>query len=75
MMSIQERLARLQRQSEPKREIPGIPCLGRWWETDAGREFDCDYEKAEFGCEDCIVNGGRMNPVTGKRYRRPRKKE
>ncbi len=45
-----------------------VPCLGTSYDTDAGREFDCEYEHAGgFGCEDCIVNGGAMDPRTGKK--------
>lgn len=46
-----------------------IPCLGRWVHTIDGSDYDCDYENAGgFGCEDCIVNGGRMDPRTGKKF-------
>ena len=40
-----------------------IPCLGYWSHTINGSDFDCEYEHAgHFGCEDCVVNGGDMNP-------------
>jgi len=40
-----------------------IPCEGHWEHTMDGSEFDCDYEFAgNFGCEDCIVNGGKRDP-------------
>jgi hypothetical protein len=40
-----------------------IPCLGHWVHTVDGSDYDCDYEYAgHFGCEDCIVNGGRYDP-------------
>ena len=45
------------------KEPPPIPCLGHWNHTVDGSEYDCDYEHAgHFGCEDCIVNGGRFDP-------------
>jgi hypothetical protein len=52
-----------------------IPCKGYWTDTDAGREYDCDYEHAGlFGCEDCIVNNGPYDPRTGKRFAKRRKR-
>ncbi len=55
-----------------KRIWETFKCLGRWFWTDAGQEFDCDYEYAP-SCEECIVNyektGGRINPATGKKYK------
>ena len=42
---------------------PTIPCLGHWIHTVDGSDYDCDYEHAGyFGCEDCIVNGGKYDP-------------
>lgn len=50
-----------------------IPCLGYEIHTSDAHEYDCRYEYAgAFGCEDCIVNGGRMDPRTGKKTRRKR---
>lgn len=49
-----------------------IKCKGYWTSStyDGPPEFDCGYEKsADFGCEDCIINGGRMSPVSGKPFR------
>jgi len=45
------------------------PCLGYWGGHPLDPpEFDCEYENSgEFGCEDCLVNGGRYNPETGKK--------
>jgi len=52
------------------RKPPPIPCLGSWTDTTNGRDFDCDYPHAgKIGCESCIVNGGPMDPRTGKRAR------
>jgi hypothetical protein len=49
---------------------PPIPCLGRWSHTVDGSDFDCEYDHAGgFGCEDCIVNGGNLDPRTGRRWR------
>lgn len=47
---------------------PSIPCRGRKIETvDWGVDYDCDYEHSgSFGCEDCLVNGGRYDPRTGR---------
>lgn len=54
-----------------KVEPPPIPCLGHWSHTVDGSDFDCEYPHAgKFGCEDCIVNNGRYDPRTGKRYRK-----
>ena len=37
-------------------------------------EYDCGWEKAEaIDCENCIINGGDMSPVSGKRFRGNRK--
>lgn len=49
-----------------------IKCKGYWSPStsDGPAEFDCAYEKsAGFGCEDCIVNGGCMSPLSGKLFR------
>lgn len=40
-----------------------IPCLGRHIHSIDGDDYDCDYPHAgHFGCEDCVVNGGRRDP-------------
>lgn len=36
-------------------------------------EHDCEYDQT-IGCDDCICNGGRYSPVTGKVFRGNRKK-
>lgn len=49
-----------------------IKCKGFWTPgtPDGPAEFDCEYENsAGFGCEDCIINGGHMSPVSGKAFR------
>lgn len=46
-----------------------IPCKGRWVHNTDGSDFECDYPRAGFGCEECVVNGGRFDPRTGKRTR------
>ena len=47
-----------------------VPCLGSWTHTSDGDDFDCGYlEAGGFDCGDCVVNGGRMDPRTGKAYR------
>jgi hypothetical protein len=52
-----------------------IPCKGEWIHTVDGSDFDCSYKHSgEFGCEDCVVNGGHMDPRTGKRFARQRRK-
>ena len=33
--------------------------------TDYGYEYDCEY-KTDIICEDCICNGGKFDPRTGK---------
>lgn len=47
-----------------------ITCKGHWSSstTDSPPEFYCDYEPP-FDCGDCICNGGRMSPVSGKPFR------
>lgn len=50
-------------------ETSPIPCKGYEINTPDQHEFDCRYKYAgHIICEDCIVNGGRMDPRTGKRY-------
>lgn len=49
-----------------------IKCKGYWTSStyDGPPEFECEYEKAaDVGCDDCIINGGRMSPVSGKPFR------
>lgn len=53
---------------------PPIPCLGYEINTPDAHEYDCQYEHAP-ACENCIVNGGRVDPRTGRLYRKPKKKE
>lgn len=31
-------------------------------------EFDCEYSP-EFGCDMCILTGGSMSPISGKKFR------
>jgi len=44
-----------------------VECLGV---RDNEGDFDCEYEKAPFTCEECIINwhntAGIINPETGK---------
>ena len=50
-----------------------IPCKGHLSGNPIdGYDYDCDYEKSgEITCDNCICNGGSMNPITGKRvYKR-----
>jgi len=44
-------------------------CQGYWSESNsnAPSEFDCEAENAGFPCERCLVNGGLLNPDTGKK--------
>lgn len=50
---------------------PPIPCLGEWFHSVDGQYFDCRYDYAgTFGCEDCIVNDGKIDPRTGRKIRR-----
>ena len=37
-------------------------------------DYDCGYAHADFGCEDCIITGGRFSPQTGKPFRGDRAK-
>jgi len=52
-------------------EEPPIPCAGRRVNTTDGDDFDCDYEHAgSVTCDQCVVNGGRLDPRTGRKFRR-----
>lgn len=43
-----------------------IPCLGRSYRTDCGEEFDCDYpQSGDISCENCVCNGGKLDPRIG----------
>jgi hypothetical protein len=54
----------------PLRKSPSpIPCRGYESHTPDGHEYDCSYEHPP-ACEDCVVNAGRIDPRTGKRYRK-----
>lgn len=45
--------------------VPDVECKGY---RDYWGEFNCDYEHAgKFECDDCLVNGGRYDPRTGKK--------
>lgn len=45
---------------------PPIPCKGYRIHSVDGDDYDCEYDHAgEFGCEDCIVNGGPHDPRIG----------
>lgn len=49
-----------------------IKCKGYWSPStpDSPAEFDCEYENSgSFGCDDCIINGGSMSPISGKVFR------
>lgn len=54
---------------------PPILCKGNWTYSSNGDDFDCDYEHADFPCENCCVNGGSMDPRTGRKFRRRSKKK
>ncbi len=43
-----------------------FPCLG-WSDhtIDTGETFECGYEPT-FACGECLVNGGRWDPRTGR---------
>ena len=53
---------------EARRVKYNIPCLGYQGPstTDGPGEFNCEYENAP-DCDHCVVNGGGINPITGKR--------
>ena len=47
-----------------------ISCKGYTLSTPDGDEFDCAYENSScVDCDVCIVNGGDMSPVSGKKFR------
>ena len=46
-----------------------IKCLGYKHETQDGYDYDCEYPKVNFSCDECICNGGRYSPQTGKLFR------
>lgn len=47
-----------------------IECKG---DRDYYGDFNCGWD-AEFSCEECIINGGRMSPQTNKPFRGNRAK-
>lgn len=52
---------------------PPIPCRLVVESTTNGRDVACDYAHGEdIICDDCIVNGGKFDPRTGRRYRKPK---
>lgn len=55
---------------------PPVVCRGYWSHTTSGSDFDCEHAHGEIGCSNCVVNGGSLDPRTGKRFRtaRPRRK-
>jgi hypothetical protein len=56
----------------PLRKSPSpIPCRGYEINTPDMHEYDCSYEYPP-ECERCVVNGGPIDPRTGKRYRKPK---
>ncbi len=48
-----------------------IKCKGFWYyPMMEPPEFDCGYDKAGYiTCDECIINGGDMSPVSGKKFR------
>lgn len=65
------RKARVKHIGDLKKEPP-IPCkLVTYNSIDYGYDYSCEYEP-DFFCDDCIVNGGPMDPRTNKRWRKPR---
>jgi hypothetical protein len=58
-----------ERKEKKLSKLSPIPCLGITISTMDGTDYDCQYAEAGgFGCEDCIVNEGRMDPRTGREY-------
>jgi hypothetical protein len=46
-----------------------IPCKGYQINTPDQYDYDCEYAYAgTVTCDDCIVNGGKYDPRTGKKY-------
>ena len=45
-----------------------IKCGGYWSHSFDGSEFDCEYKTGIY-CDDCIINGGHLSPVSGKEFR------
>jgi len=60
-----------ERERRKAKYLKAIPCTGHWSGTSlcAGEapEFSCDYPNAPVDCGQCICNGGRTSPITGKR--------
>ena len=50
-----------------------VPCKGYVTHTPDASEYDCDYATG-IACDDCIVNGGKLDPRTGKAYRKRKAK-
>lgn len=70
-----EAFARPKSEYPPLRKSPSpIPCRGYEINTPDMHEFDCSYEHPP-ECERCVVNGGPIDPRTGKRYRKKKEAE
>lgn len=71
--NILEAFARLTSLSDDrKKPPPPIPCRGYEINTPDQHEYDCAYEHVgDIDCGECIVNGGDMDPRTGKKARKP----
>lgn len=46
-----------------------IPCGLETYHTQDGTDYDCSYPNATHACEDCIINGGSISPISGKAFR------
>mgnify|MGYP001577517190 CR=1 FL=1 len=46
-----------------------IKCKGHRTGTMEGDDFECEYAHGDIDCGDCIINGGRLSPQTGKTFR------
>jgi len=47
-----------------------VSCGGFWTSTTDGQYFDCEYPFADKPCEECVINGGTWNPLTGRRVKK-----
>jgi len=54
-----------ERPVRPKTGPKAIPCLGEWYHSTEGSEYDCNYTDPPT-CEDCFVNGGNVDPRDGQ---------
>ena len=46
-----------------------IRCKGYRTGTLDGDDYDCIHAHGDIDCGDCVINGGKLSPQTGKAFR------